>query len=116
MAYKDPPKEHQFSSTNQPKKNGRKKGSRNLTTILREIMEADKGTLDGVEVDGKVLLMARLYQKALNSKGDNIKAIREILDRIEGKAIQRSENKNENTHNISKIKVEFSDDPDNKGD
>ena len=68
---------------------GRPKGSKNFATILKDIMSAEKGTLNGKEVDGHVLLMATLYQKALKDK--DLPAIREIMDRMEGKTVQKTE-------------------------
>ena len=85
-----------FKKGNDPRRNleGRPKGSRSLTVVLREIIEADKGQLNGKEVDGAVLLMATLYKKAI--KDGDLASIREILDRLEGKPLQKTENTNDN--------------------
>lgn len=64
---------------------GRPRGAKNLSTILKELLETD------VEIDGgekhpyKNAIVTKLLQKA--AKGD-IKAIQEIFDRTEGKAKQ----------------------------
>ena len=44
---KFPNKATQFSSTNQPKKNGRPKGRRNVATVLKELLSTqDKKSLN----------------------------------------------------------------------
>jgi hypothetical protein len=57
---KFPNKATQFSSTNQPKKNGRPKGRRNVATVLKELLSTH------------------------SNNNEKLKAIKEILDRIEG--------------------------------
>ena len=37
-----------FSSTNQPKKNGRPKGRRNVATVLKELLSVQDKNMDGV--------------------------------------------------------------------
>ena len=67
---------------------GRPKGSRNLSTLLKEIIEL-KNT------DGKTygeILMAKLYEKGF--KGSE-RAIEIIMDRLEGKPLQKQEIKHE---------------------
>ena len=70
---------------------GRKTGSRNLSTILKELLEAElvtKDPLTGDKVTAHIsdLINAQLVRKALD--GDN-KAIREIYDRLEGRPKQK---------------------------
>lgn len=79
---------------------GRPKGSRNLSAILKDMLDQD------VEEDGQLVkfsdaIVKRLIQKA--NKGD-IKAIQEIFDRTEGKAKQeiKNENFNYNSSELSK--------------
>lgn len=79
---------------------GRPKGSRNLSAILKDMLDQD------VEEDGEMVkfsdaIVKRLIQKA--NKGD-IKAIQEIFDRTEGKAKQeiKNENFNYNSSELSK--------------
>ena len=74
--------------------NGRPRGARSLTTILQEILDNARGEIDGKKVDGNTLLMATLYKKAIDKK--DLQAIREILDRLEGKPLQKTENTNKN--------------------
>jgi len=79
--YADPPKEHMFTSENQPKNSGRKKGSKSLKTVLRDLLAAQ-------DPDGEWAnpISQKLLQKAFND--NDLKAIQEIIDRIEGKASQ----------------------------
>ena len=75
-----------FSSTNQPKKNGRPKGRRNVATVLKELL-ATHDTNMGGEGDFGSPIAKMLIQLAFNNKSNNnekLKAIKEILDRIEG--------------------------------
>lgn len=70
---------------------GRPKGSRNLTTNLKEFLDleiitADPITGDKVTCPVRSLVNAQLIKSAIN--GD-VKAIREIFDRIEGKPKQK---------------------------
>ena len=67
---------------------GRPKGSRNLSTVLREMLEEEiEVIIDGKKERKKFkdAIIRRLIKKA--NDGD-IRAITEIFDRIEGKAIQ----------------------------
>ena len=85
-----PNKATQFTSTNQPAKRGRNKGSRNVSTVLKELLSEQDKTIGGVGDFGAPL--ARMLIKIAFGKdstdNDKLKAIREILDRIEGKAEQ----------------------------
>lgn len=72
-------------------KEGRPKGSRNLSTILREMLEEEVE----VVVDGKKqkkqfqeVIIRKLIKKANDGE---IRAITEIFDRVEGKAKQSIE-------------------------
>ena len=44
---KFPNKATQFSSTNQPKKNGRPKGRRNVATVLKELLSTQDTNMGG---------------------------------------------------------------------
>lgn len=71
---------------------GRKKGSLNLTTILRRMLEEEVEVTDGGKKVKKPLsdvLVQKLIKKAV--KDDNLKAISEIFDRVDGKAKQTIE-------------------------
>lgn len=99
--YADPPKETQFSNTNQPINNGRPVGP--ITQFLREFGSATELTFtiektgkDGVSKSTSKLstngtatinqaIASRLLQMAL--AGD-MKAIREVLNRTEGRVPQ----------------------------
>ena len=85
-----PPKEHQFKPGQSGNPAGRPDGSKNLSTILRDMLEE--------EIDVKVddtgrkerrkfseLIIRKLIKRA--SDGDP-RAIKEIFDRIEGRAKQ----------------------------
>jgi len=86
--YCDPP--NRFSSTNQPSHQGRHKGS-TLTDILRKllkkkIMYEDPETKQMVKGRINQVVMLRLLLNA--TQGEN-EAIKEILDRIDGKTAQK---------------------------
>ena len=77
-------------------KEGRPKGSRNLSTILREMLEEEieVTTESGKERKKLQDVMIRRLLKAATKSGDlkptELKAIQEIFDRVEGKANQKS--------------------------
>lgn len=70
---------------------GRPQGSRNISSILKELLEIELETEDPISgekisVPVSTIINARLVRKAMD--GDN-KAIREIYDRIEGRPKQK---------------------------
>jgi len=67
--------------------NGRPKGSQNFKTILKRILNAKTGQYDadGNELTQYDILALNLMQKA--QEGD-VPAVRELLDRYEGKVAQ----------------------------
>ena len=75
-----------FSSTNQPKKNGRPKGRRNVATVLKELLASHDTNMGGVGDFGspiaKMLIQIAFHKDSNNN--EKLKAIKEILDRIEG--------------------------------
>ena len=75
-----------FSSTNQPKKNGRPKGRRNVATVLKELLSVQDTNMGGVGDFGspiaKMLIQIAFHKDSNNN--EKLKAIKEILDRIEG--------------------------------
>jgi hypothetical protein len=84
------PNEHinQFKEGESGNPNGRPKGTKNLSTILKAMLEEDVE----VVIDGKKerrqfqeVIIRKLLKKA--NDGD-IRAINEIFDRVEGKAKQ----------------------------
>ena len=87
-----PNKETQFSSTNQPPKSlvGRKKGSKSLTTILRDYMDMELDVKDPITkeyVKKRVgdIINLKIIAKAL--KGED-KSLQLVFDRLEGKPHQ----------------------------
>ena len=81
-----PNKATQFSTENQPEKRGRPKGSRNVATVLKELL-ATQDTNIGGEGDfgspiAKMLIKIAFSQESNNN--EKLRAIKEILDRIEG--------------------------------
>ena len=79
---------------------GRPKGSRNLSTILREMLEEEIE----VNIDGKKerkqfkdVLIRKLLKKA--NEGD-LRAMQEVFDRTEGRSIQPMEQTGEVTVTI----------------
>jgi len=91
MGNSDSIKKYQWKPGESGNPLGRPKGSRNVTTNLKELLELTISTKDpitGEMVDAPVtsILNARLVRNALD--GDN-KAIKEIYDRIEGRPKQK---------------------------
>jgi len=63
---------------------GRKKGIKDNKTLLREMLALEVTTHEGKKISNQQLMLMRLLKKAIE-EGD-IRAIREIFDRTEGKA------------------------------
>ncbi len=89
----------QFKSGESGNPHGRPKGSRNLSTILREVLDEEiEITLPNGQKEKKPfaeVIARKLIKKAV--EGD-IRAIREIWDRCEGKATQEILNFHEGMH------------------
>jgi hypothetical protein len=85
-----PSKENQFSSTNQPIKRGRNKGSRNVSSVLKDLLSEQDKQLGGVGEFGSPVaqMLLKIAFGTESSDESKLKAIREILDRIEGKVEQ----------------------------
>jgi hypothetical protein len=83
---KFPNKATQFSSTNQPKKNGRPKGRRNVATVLKELLSTQDENMGGLGDFGSPIAKMLIKIAFSNDSNNNekLKAIKEILDRIEG--------------------------------
>ena len=93
MGYKTPPKDKQFSKENQPKKNGRPKGSLNSKTILNKFLDCDitqqnPFTKKQEKIIVKELLNLVLIKKAI--EGD-LNSYKEVMDRVEGKIADQKE-------------------------
>jgi len=85
-----PPKETQFKPGQSGNPKGRKKGRRNMSTIIKEILDAKlsgKNPITGVEGNLPIseIITYKQVQKAL--KGD-LSAYKELIDRAEGKSMQ----------------------------
>lgn len=89
-----PPEEHQFKPGESGNPKGKPKGTRSLSTILKEMLDEDIEVIEGSSKTKKKfadVIVRQLMQKA--NKGD-IKAIQEIWDRMEGKAKQTIDQSN----------------------
>jgi hypothetical protein len=85
------PKDTRFTSENQPKNKGRKKGTKNKKTILKEYLEEaveikmkDGSIKKGVAID---LLIAAAIEKGIADK--DMSAIKELFDRFYGKVTDK---------------------------
>jgi hypothetical protein len=94
-------KEKVFSSENQPANRGRKKGSRNVSTILREMLEKiapdevinTKFVKEFCKGKKRVTISDAIAARLINEgliKGESW-AIKELMDRTEGRATERHE-------------------------
>ena len=83
---KFPNKSTQFSSTNQPEKRGRPKGVRNVATVLKELLSTQDTNMGGIGDFGSPLakMLIKIAFSNDSNNNDKLKAIKEILDRIEG--------------------------------
>jgi len=104
---------NKFSSTNQPKSNGRKP-TKILTALLNRQLQAKKDiTVQGIDVvtgkkttvkipmPTKDIIIGALLREA--AKG-NMNAIREVFDRMEGKAVQPMETTGGETILVTRIR------------
>ena len=84
----DPPKEHRFSSENQPKNRGRKKGAISLTAQLKKMLKKSLKHYDPLDKSDKEDIIKNHLINILLAKGlsGEDRALKEILDRIDGKA------------------------------
>jgi len=92
-----------FSKTNQPKKNGRPKGSLSMRTVLKKILNQEidfDDPLLGKKVRKPVHELIALKLVALGISG-NMDAIREINNRIDGKLKSIEINVGENNLNVA---------------
>lgn len=67
---------------------GKPKGTKNFKTILAQVLGAYKEDFAGEEIDGAKKVAITLFKKAVYEKNGDIAAIRELLDRLEGRPIQ----------------------------
>ena len=75
-----------FSSDNQPEKRGRPKGRRNVATVLKELLSPQDTSMGGLGDFGSPIAKMLIKIAFSNDSNNNekLKAIKEILDRIEG--------------------------------
>tara|TARA_R110001599_G_scaffold225549_4_gene424690 strand:- start:3195 stop:3575 length:381 start_codon:yes stop_codon:yes gene_type:complete len=75
-----------FSSDNQPEKRGRPKGRRNVATVLKELLSTQDTSMGGLGDFGSPIAKMLIKIAFSNDSNNNekLKAIKEILDRIEG--------------------------------
>lgn len=95
VGYKKPPVHTRFTSDNQPESRGRKPGS---TTFKKEAMKLLKGMSDAMneEISPMGILARQLIALCVSTKvngqevspNTKLAALREILDRLEGKPLQ----------------------------
>ena len=81
-----PNKATQFTTENQPEKRGRPKGVRNVATVLKELLSVQDSTMGGIGDFGSPLakMLIKIAFSNDSNNNDKLKAIKEILDRIEG--------------------------------
>lgn len=95
MPYKEPPEEHQFTSKNQPKHNGRPKGSKSFSTRIKELLSGiseDKEWTSPIAAELVKIIFAKDKKgEYLNITNERLKAIHDILNRLEGKAKENIE-------------------------
>lgn len=75
---------NQFKPGQSGNPEGRPKGTKNLSTVLREMLELEI-EVDGVKITQKDAIIKKLIQK---STAGELGAIQEIFDRTEGKPKQ----------------------------
>ncbi len=102
-----------------PNPSGRPKG-RSLTTILQDILERkvelkDPFSKKAIKRPIKEQIMVKLIANALTKGPQSLSAIKEVLDRMEGKSLQRLEHSGPDGDDIPhEIKVSFVDAPETK--
>ena len=86
--------QHQFKAGHKLA-TGRKKGSKNLKTLIKEALET-KVMYKGKKVDTAFVVVSELINKAINNNNSKVQleAIRELLDRSMGKPLQGNVNLN----------------------
>lgn len=97
---------HQFKKGQSGNKKGRPKGVRSISAVLKEYLEKEvdfKHPLTHTKVKGSAIeLMAMAMIK--NAILGDVKAFKEIADRLEGKAAQQIQISNEE-HDIPTIRI-----------
>ena len=93
--------EHRFTSENQPKNNGRPKGSKNLKTIINKYI--DKMVKIRNEETGEIVEATTIDHIVLkmlsDAVGGDVAARKQLFDRLEGYPIQQTININSEVTN-----------------
>lgn len=92
VGYKKPPKEHQFKK-GEPSRNpqGRRKGSKNLPNIFRDILEEEITVTEGGKQKTMIVLEAlvrRVYSDALKGKDKAIERVFAYAPKNEGEEVR----------------------------
>ena len=101
-----PPKEHQFTSENQPKNRGRKKSklkgmievndlsSTDVSDLILSMMDKTEDELKSIAADYEKPFLIRSFVKAMlkDMSNDNLYNINNLLDRAVGKPKEKKEN------------------------
>jgi hypothetical protein len=117
--YCDPPEENKFKPGVSGNPNGRPKGKKNVSTQLRDIVEQNADIIFdifGKEIPPKFksrmtseIIALQLVARAL--RGDR-RAINDIMDRLEGKPVQKTETE----MRVESIEVSIVDPAESKSD
>jgi len=99
MPRHDPPPEHRFKPGVSGNPKGRTPGGKNLTTMLRAILNDE--VPDGTGLTYSEAIIKKLIEKA--AINGNLNAIRDIFDRLEGKP------KQEFDHNLTESRKSVAD-------
>jgi hypothetical protein len=121
MAYKDPPKDKQFTSENQPKNPGRPLGRKNRSTIARMYLDAISKVQNPLnpneELDLSYEEAITLAQIAKALKDKDTAAYNALMDSAFGKAKQTTEAKiemNQIRHEVVMVDPKQDDGDNNK--
>jgi len=94
---RDPPKHSQFKPGNQEGKKGKRGASivKYINVYLKQKLNGIDSIFkeDGAEMTGGELVAAKLLEKAII--GHDVSAIKELLDRVDGKVPQKNEHSGE---------------------
>lgn len=91
-------KEFEFKQGQSGNPNGRPKGSMNIKTIIRKLLEEEDVDFDGIKKSKGMIMTNSILRKA--SKGD-VSAFKALVERLEG--LPKQEIDQTNTHNFVKM-------------
>jgi hypothetical protein len=100
-----PNKSTQFSTENQPKSNGRPKGSLSSKTILNRFLNIEKQMNNPLNNLDETLTIGELIhlKQIANALDGDLSAYKEIIDRLEGKTVSVQEIKQEITQKTLRV-------------